>query len=51
MGGRDGKVMVPPVVARRESPLAWDREIGGTGEGVNRWKRPGGKADKGREEG
>ena len=41
MGGRDGKVMVPPVVARRGSPLAWEREIGGTGEGVNRWERLG----------
>ena len=41
MGGRDGKVMVPPVVARRGSPLAWEREIGGTGEGVKRWERLG----------
>ena len=41
MGGRKGKVMVPPVVARRGSPLAWEREIGGTGEGVNRWERLG----------
>ena len=34
-------MMVPPVVARRGSPLAWEREIGGTGEGVNRWERLG----------
>ena len=41
MGGRTGKVIVPPVVAMRGSPLAWDREIGGTGEGVNKWERLG----------
>ena len=41
MGGRKGKVMVPPVVAMRGSPLAWDREIGGTGEGVNKWDSSG----------
>ena len=41
MGGRKGKVIVPPVVARRGSPLAWEREIGGTGEGVKRWERLG----------
>ena len=34
-------MIVPPVVARRGSPLAWEREIGGTGEGVKRWERLG----------
>ena len=41
MGERKGKVMVPPVVAMRGSPLAWEREMGGTGEGVNRWDSSG----------
>ena len=34
-------MMVPPVVAMRGSPLDWEREIGGTGEGVKRWERLG----------
>ncbi len=37
MGARDGKERVPPCEATRGAPLAWDRVMGGTREGVNRW--------------
>ena len=48
MGGRKAKVIVPPVVARRGSPLAWEREIGGTGEGVNKWDSSGREEERSR---
>jgi hypothetical protein len=33
IGGRDGKVIIPPLLAVRGCPLAWDRVIGALGKG------------------